>query len=50
MCESVQGWEIPDELSSLKEYNQRIRSRKSWKQTYYPPEKVVEGWKAHLEA
>ncbi|CAL8468489.1 g8029 [Coccomyxa elongata] len=44
------GWEIPDLLSNLKEYNQRIRSRDSWKQTYYPEEKVVQGWKAHIEA
>lgn len=46
----LQGWEVPDMLSDLKEYNQRIRSRDSWKQTYYPEEKVVQGWKAHIEA
>ncbi len=39
-CVWVQGWEIPSSLTSLHEYMKRIQSRDSWKQTYYPPEKV----------
>ncbi|CAK0781401.1 hypothetical protein CVIRNUC_005364 [Coccomyxa viridis] len=46
----LKGWEIPSSLTSLHEYMKRIQSRDSWKQTYYPPEKVLAGWKAHLES
>ena len=38
--DAMQGWEIPSNLTNLHEYIERMQSRDSWKQTYYPPEKV----------
>jgi len=46
----LKGWEIPSNLTNLHEYIERMQSRDSWKQTYYPPEKVLAGWKAHLQS
>ena len=36
----MQNWEIPSDLKELHEYIKRMESRDSWKQTYYPPDKV----------
>ncbi|CAL5221318.1 g3490 [Coccomyxa viridis] len=44
----LKGWEIPSNLTNLHEYITRMQSRDSWKQTYYSPDKVLAGWKAHL--
>ena len=38
--EVLQNWEIPSDLKDLHEYIKRMESRDSWKQTYYPPDKV----------
>ncbi|KAK9845731.1 hypothetical protein WJX81_000762 [Elliptochloris bilobata] len=36
------------ELEAVQEYLDRWEERDSWKQSYYTPEQVVEGWKKHL--
>ena len=38
--EILQNWEIPSDLKDLHEYIKRMESRDSWKQSYYPPDKV----------
>ena len=44
---SVQGWQVPSKYSAVMDYLDRLMQRDSWKATYYAPEIVVAGWKAH---
>jgi hypothetical protein len=46
----MQNWEVPEQLNYLQEWFQRMESRDSWKKTYYPTEKVILGWKKHIES
>jgi hypothetical protein len=43
----VQDWEVPAEFGSLKKYMETFMSRDSWKNTYYSPELVIQGWSKH---
>ena len=45
----LQGWEIPSDLTSLHGYIERMQSRDSWKQTYYPPDKVCTSKSQHAK-
>ncbi len=43
----MQGYSVPGQYGRVLEYLDRIQQRDSWKNTYYAPEIVVAGWKAH---
>ena len=45
----VQNWDVPEQFTHLQEFFERMQSRDSWKQSYYEPEKVIAGWKKHIE-
>ena len=38
---------MPPQYKAVLEYLNMIEQRDSWKNTYYAPEIVVAGWKAH---
>lgn len=45
---SCQGFSFPEEWTAVAEYIKLWDSRDSWKNTYYSPELIIEGWKKHL--
>ena len=45
----AQGFELPAECQSVADYLERLKSRDSWKHTYYSEETVIAGWKQHME-
>lgn len=49
MCD-VQNWDVPEQFTELHAWFERMQSRDSWKQSYYEPEKVIAGWKKHIES
>ena len=46
----LQGVDFLAEHAPVKDYLERLKSRQSWKNTYYGEDLVNQGWKAHLES
>ena len=45
---ALKKFEIPSRFSSLLNYMQSVKSSEVWKQTEYPPEYIIQGWKQHI--
>ena len=48
MSGSLQGFQVPD-LKALHAYMESMQGRKSWKNSYYSPEQIADGWRSHVE-
>jgi len=44
------GFEFPAEMTALARYAEAVEARPEWKATAYPPEVVIRGWRAKIEA